>query len=159
MTSANTHNVEDRIAHVVNGLLPETALRGAAATPQKLAERMSYYETPGLTVAVIEDHAIAWARGFGVKDVRSADPVTTETLFQAASISKPVTAMAALHLVEAGKLDLDADVNTYLVSWKVPASGDWQPRITLRQLLSHTAGLTIHGFPGYLASRPLPTLP
>jgi CubicO group peptidase (beta-lactamase class C family) len=166
MTIAKSQNVEERIAQVVDGLQPETALRGDPQTalrgdpqtPRNLAERMAYYETPGLTMAVIEDYAIAWARGFGEKEARSADPVTTETLFQAASISKPVTAMAALHLVEAGKLDLDTDVNTYLVSWKVPANGDWQPRITLRQLLSHTAGLTIHGFPGYKTSSPLPTL-
>jgi CubicO group peptidase (beta-lactamase class C family) len=158
MSSVNLSCAEDRIARVVNGLLPETALRGAATPPRPLAERMSYHETPGVTVAVIEDYEIAWARGFGVKQSDQSDPVTAETLFQAASISKPVTAMAALHLVEAGKLDLDTDVNNYLVSWKVPANGAWQPRITLRQLLSHTAGLTIHGFPGYSSSHPLPTL-
>ena len=86
------------------------------------------------------------------------DPVTPETMFQAASISKPVTAVATFRLVERDVLDLDEDVNRYLVSWKVPANGSWQPRVTIRQILSHTAGLTVHGFPGYNREQPVPEL-
>src|SRR5262245_22807817 len=63
-----------------------------------------------------------------------------------------------MRLVEQGRLDLDADVNDYLTSWRVPANAGWQPRVTLRQLLSHTAGTTVHGFPGYPASGPWPTV-
>jgi CubicO group peptidase (beta-lactamase class C family) len=84
--------------------------------------------------------------------------VTERTLFQAASISKPVCAMGVMRLVQEGRLDLDADVNDSLTSWRVPANGDWQPRVTLRQLLSHTAGTTVHGFVGYRRGRPIPTL-
>ncbi|HLK60880.1 MAG TPA: serine hydrolase [Chthonomonadaceae bacterium] len=156
---AGSPGAEERIARVIAGLQPGTYLRGMAAPTYPLAERLAYYETPGISIAVIEDYEIAWTRGYGVKEAGKSDAVTTETLFQAGSISKPVAAMAALHLVEAGKLDLDEDVNTYLTSWKVPPNADWQPRITLRQLLSHTAGLTIHGFPGYLPTRPIPTVP
>src|SRR5262249_46759440 len=76
---------------------------------------------------------------------------------QAGSISKPVCALAVMRLVEQGTLDLDVDVNGYLSSWRAPANGGWQPRITLRQLLSHTAGTTVHGFRGYPASGPWPT--
>jgi CubicO group peptidase (beta-lactamase class C family) len=83
--------------------------------------------------------------------------VTRDTLFQAASISKPVFALAVMRLVQEGRLNLDEDVNHYLTSWHVPKISDWQPRITLRQLLSHTAGLTLHGFPGYPHSEPRPT--
>jgi CubicO group peptidase (beta-lactamase class C family) len=157
-TAQSTDAVAERIRRIEDGLLPETALRSEAPKPRTLAERMTYYETPGISVAVIDGDEIAWARGFGVKEAGQPEPVTTETLFQAGSISKPVTAMVALRLVQEGRIDLDEDVNRYLVSWKVPPSGAWQPRITLRQLLSHTAGLTIHGFPGYMTDRPIPTL-
>ena len=86
-------------------------------------------------------------------------PVTTESMFQAGSISKPVAALAALHLVEQGKLSLDSDVNQTLKSWKVPASVVAPAAVvTLRELLTHTAGLTVHGFPGYAANEPVPTL-
>src|SRR6185436_20680982 len=74
------------------------------------------------------------------------------------SISKPVAAMCALRLVAVRKLELEADVNELLVSWKVPANLDWQPRVSVRQLLSHTAGLTVHGFPGYPRDAQTPTL-
>jgi len=88
-----------------------------------------------------------------------AGPVTAETLFQAGSISKPVAAMAALHLAEQGKLSLDSDVNQALTSWKIPPSAAAPGAVvTLRELLSHTAGLTVHGFPGYSAGAPIPTL-
>jgi CubicO group peptidase (beta-lactamase class C family) len=84
--------------------------------------------------------------------------VTETTLFEAGSISKPIFALAVMRLVQEGKLDLDKDVNEYLTSWKVPSNGSWQPHITLRQLLSHSAGMTVHGFPGYLRSEKLPSV-
>jgi CubicO group peptidase (beta-lactamase class C family) len=148
--------VAERVRRIETSLLPETPLRSQEPEPGELAERMAYYETPGVSVAVIQDFEIEWARGFGLKEAGKPEPVTTETLFQAGSISKPVAAMAALRLVQDGRLDLDEEVNRYLVSWKVPPSGGWQPRVTLRQLLSHTAGLTVHGFPGYLPDREIP---
>jgi CubicO group peptidase (beta-lactamase class C family) len=86
-------------------------------------------------------------------------PPGPKTLFQAGSISKPVAAKAALHMVEQGKLVLDEDVNDKLTSWKVPDNEFTQKeKVTLRRLISHTAGLTIHGFPGYDVDAPLPTL-
>jgi CubicO group peptidase (beta-lactamase class C family) len=125
---------------------------------QKLQDRMAAYKVPGVSIAVINHGAIEWARGFGLVEVRG-DPVTEETLFQAGSISKPVAAMAALHLVEKGKLSLDSDVNQSLTSWKIPPSATAPGAVvTLRELLSHTAGLTVHGFPGYARGAPIPTL-
>jgi CubicO group peptidase (beta-lactamase class C family) len=113
---------------------------------------------PGVSVAVIHNGAIEWAQGFGVVRLEGA-PVTAETLFQAGSISKAVSAMAALHLVEQRRLSLDSDVNEALTSWKiVPSAAAPDALVTLRELLSHTAGLTVHGFPGYAASAPIPTL-
>jgi CubicO group peptidase (beta-lactamase class C family) len=112
-----------------------------------------------VSIAVVEGGRIAWARGFGVKEAGGRDSVTDATLFQAASISKPVAATTTLRLVERGTLDLDADVNRYLASWKVPENRfTAREPVTLRRILSHSAGLTVHGFPGYRAGDPLPTV-
>ncbi len=147
-----------RMQRVTDQLIPRSARPGDGATGVPLSERMAYYDVPGVSVAVIEDGEIVFARGYGVREAGKSDPVTPETLFQAASISKPVTMLGALRLVDAGLLDLDSDVNDRLRSWKVPASGGWQPRLTLRQLASHSAGLTVHGFPGYPRDQEHPTL-
>lgn len=151
--------VEQRIERVINGLLPDTPFEGQYGTRASLKSRMAHYHTPGLSIAVIKDYKIDWARGFGVAEHEEKTPVTENTLFQAASISKPVFAVAVMKLIQDKKLDLDEDVNAYLTSWKVPKNGQWQPRITLRQLLSHSAGVgeKEQGFPGYLRSQRLPT--
>jgi CubicO group peptidase (beta-lactamase class C family) len=123
-----------------------------------LPERMMELNIPGVSIAVVHNGVIEWARGYGVEQV-GGKPVTPDTLFQAGSISKPVAAMAALHLVQQGKLSLDTDVNTYLSSWKVPKSPvALAATVTLRELLTHTAGFTVHGFPGYAANAPVPTV-
>jgi len=122
-----------------------------------LLDRMMMHGVPGLSVALIDDGRLAWARAYGVREVDGQDTVTPETRFQAGSISKAVTATAVMRLVQEGRLDLDEDVNAYLRSWQVPPNGDWQPRITLRQLLSHSAGTTMHGFFGYSVGDALPS--
>jgi CubicO group peptidase (beta-lactamase class C family) len=141
--------VEARIGRIVNGLLCETEFSDRYGPPTTLKDRMTHYFTPGVSVAVINEGRLEWARGFGVRERGGAEPVTGATLFQAGSISKPIFALAVMRLAEQGRLDLDEDVNRYLTSWKVPPNGRWQPRVTLRQILSHSAGLTVHGFPGY----------
>lgn len=134
-------------------------VEGRAAPTATLAERMAHHGVPGVSIAVVEGGRIAWAHGFGVKAAGGRDSVTDATLFQAASISKPVAATATLRLVERGTLDLDADVNRYLTSWKVPDNRfTAREPVTLRRILSHSAGLTVHGFPGYRAGVPLPTV-
>jgi len=148
----------ERKRRVETGLLPASAFGDEEQKEASLPERMQQRKLTGLSVAVIHDGEIEWAEGYGVREAGREEPVTPETLFQAGSISKPVTAVAVLRLVEQGVLDLDEDVNRYLTSWKVPSNGSWQPRVTLRQLLSHTGGLTVHGFPGYSRDRPIPTL-
>ncbi|MDF5709595.1 MAG: serine hydrolase [Nostoc sp. S4] len=150
-------SIEQRMKGVINNLLPATSLQGKFGYPKNLYNRLKHYQTPGISIAVINDFEIEWARGFGVCEAGTTREVTSNTLFQAASISKPVFALAVMRLVQSGLLNLDEDVNNYLTSWRVPAIASWQPRITLRQLLSHTAGLTVHGFRGYLNSDPLPT--
>jgi CubicO group peptidase (beta-lactamase class C family) len=151
--------LDARIARVENGLLPGAVIKGAPLAAMKLPERMQFYKIPGVSVAVINDGRIEWARAYGVKDATTKEPVTTETLFQAGSISKPTAALAALKLVQAGKLNLDEDVNVKLVSWKVPENEFTKTqKVTLRRLLTHSAGLTVHGFPGYAADAEVPTL-
>jgi CubicO group peptidase (beta-lactamase class C family) len=151
-------SVEQRVEHIQNEILPPVLLKGESGQATKLTERMSALHVPGVSVAVIHDGKIDWARGFGVTSVGGL-PVTPETLFQAASISKPVSALAVLRLVQEGKLDPDADVNQYLKSWKVPASRFTErKKVTIRELLTHTAGLTVHGFAGYASDTPVPTV-
>lgn len=124
-----------------------------------LADLMKAYNVPGTSIAVIENYTIVEAKGYGVIGAGSKTPVTTHTLYQAGSISKPVAATGALLLVEQGKLSLDEDVNRKLKTWKVPENEFTKTeKVTLRRIMSHTAGLTVHGFPGYDVDDPLPTL-
>lgn len=149
-------DTEQRIERIVNGLRP--AIMFADEAPKKLVERMNDLGVPGVSIAVIHGGTVHWVRGFGVAAI-GGPPVLPETLFQAGSISKPVAAVAALALVQAGKLDLDVDVNVALKSWKVPANSYTdEAKVTLRKLLNHSAGVTVHGFPGYAAGGPVPSL-
>jgi len=151
--------LEERIKRVENGLLPPFVIKGQPSTQMKLADRMKFYTTPGISIAVIDHGHIEWARGYGVRETGGGEAVTPETLFQAASISKPVAAVGALRLVQQGKLDLDEDVNQKMGSWKVPENEfTSEKKVTLRGLLSHSAGLTVHGFAGYASDVPVPTL-
>lgn len=151
-------DLEDTIRRVMSALREETAVPGQYGSAVSVQQRMEQTCTPALSVGVIENFEVAWARGFGTLGV-GAEPATAHTPFQSGSISKPVFALAVMKLAEADTVDLDTDVNHYLKSWRVPGNDGWQPRVTLRQLLSHTAGTTVHGFPGYPASKPWPTVP
>lgn len=144
---------------VESGLL--TAIVAASSIPKghRLIERMARYQVPALSMAVIRDGRIEWAAAYGLIGRDLNDPVTTETRFQAASISKPVAAAGMLRLVQDGELALDEDVGLRLQSWKVPDNEfTGQAPVTLRRLLSHDAGMTVHGFPGYAPDQALPTL-
>jgi len=146
-----------RVAQIESGLRPPVLIEGDKTWT--LADRMRHYGVEGVSIAVIRDSKLEWAKGYGLADAEAKQPVTTSTLFQAASISKPVSAMGALALVEEGKLSLDGDINKFLKSWKVPANAlTGKTPVTLEKLLSHTAGLTVHGFPGYGAGATVPTV-
>lgn len=148
-----------RIRAIERGLMPAQVLRGQPIPRFGLRERMEEWHVPGVSVAVIDSGRIVWARAWGARRAGGTEPVDTATLFQAASISKPVAALAALSLVEEGRLDLDEDVNARLRSWSVPGNGfTAQEKVTLRRLLSHTAGLTVHGFRGYARGEAVPSL-
>jgi CubicO group peptidase (beta-lactamase class C family) len=158
-------DLERAIEAVEYGLLPVTKKHDRPVRKRELGERMKHFKVPGFSVALIDQEEVAWARGYGLQEVGCDIPVTPETVFQAASISKAVTALVALRLVDQGLLDLDADVNEVLSSWKVPASKHTRPRpdgmypvVTLRGLLSHSAGMSVQGYPGYPVGAPLPSL-
>jgi CubicO group peptidase (beta-lactamase class C family) len=156
--AARSAEIQSRIESVEACVMTRVVEKDDPHACQKLGDRMAADHVPGVSIAVIHNGAIEWAEGFGVARL-GGPPVTAETLFQAGSISKPVAATAALHLVEQGRLSLDADVNQALTSWKIPPSAAAPDAVvTLRELLSHTAGLTVHGFPGYAATAPIPTL-
>jgi CubicO group peptidase (beta-lactamase class C family) len=122
----------------------------AGQTPKllTLAERMAFYKVPGVSIAMINNNKIEWAKGYGVLKAGSPAPVTPDSFFEAASTSKAVVAAIVLGLVQEGKLDLDADVNQYLTSWRI-AANDFtrKQKVTLRLLLTHRAGLPMTNFP------------
>ncbi len=135
------------------------SLEGEAPISMSLREWMALHRIPGLSVAVFDGHRIVWAKAYGVREAGGTAPVALDTLFQAGSISKPVTALAVMRHAEAGKWMLDEPVNGKLASWKVPDNEfTARQKVTLRRLLSHSAGTTVHGFPGYAAGGPLPTV-
>ena len=158
--------VAERVQHIENNLLTTNTFRNLITKRLTLTERMNVSKVPGVSIAVINNYQVEWARGYGFLEMGKTELVDAKSLFQCASISKPVAAVAALQLVEMGLLNLDEDVNEKLISWKVPPTTytgkqgkeSWQPRITIRQLVSHTAGVTVHGFPGYAYDEPLPSL-
>jgi CubicO group peptidase (beta-lactamase class C family) len=155
--AASPTATEENIRRVQDGVVPAVLVRGESPSMPSLAQRMTELNVPGVSIAVIHNGHLEWARGFGVART-GGPPVTADTLFQAASISKPVFALGVLHLVDAGKLKLDANVNDYLKTWKVPDNEfTGTAKVTLRGILSHSAGLTVHGFPGYAANAPVPT--
>lgn len=145
-----TPDVLNEIRMVENGLIPGILVKGEPEKRYTLTERMAFYNVPGLSIAVIRDGKIRWAKGYGIANTRTGKAVDVNTIFQAGSISKPLAALGALLLVQEGKVDLDTDVNTYLKTWKVPENEFTKTeKVTLRRLLTHSAGMTVHGFPGY----------
>jgi CubicO group peptidase (beta-lactamase class C family) len=149
--------VEEKIRQVENNLggwvrIADTTIHFS------LADRMAYYKIKGLTIAVVHHYQLEWARGYGWADSAEKRPVTEQTLFQAASISKSLNGVGVLKLVEDGKLNLTDDINNYLKSWKFPADNlTGNKKISVANLLSHTAGLGVHGFGGYGVGVPIPT--
>ncbi|PIF45390.1 CubicO group peptidase (beta-lactamase class C family) [Chryseobacterium sp. 52] len=156
--SAQTKSqLNNEISKVEAGLTPVVRFQGEPLWT--IESRMKYYNVPGVSIAVIKNFKVIWSKAYGFADVESKTPATTQTLFQAGSMSKPMSAYAALAEVEAGKIDPDADVNAYLKSWKIPENAFTEKKkVSLKNIVSHTAGLTVSGFFGYEAGKPIPTL-
>jgi CubicO group peptidase (beta-lactamase class C family) len=156
------HDPDPRIRRVENGLRAfkmDDGIPRRTGGPKTIWKRMRRHGVPGVSVSVIDGYRIAWAKGYGVVEAGADRPVTPETLFQAASIGKPLTAAAAIHFVGLGLLDPDRNVNEALTSWKVPDNDlTTLEKVSLRRLLSHSAGVSVHGFRGYDRGHDLPTL-
>lgn len=147
-----------RTERVETGLRPPLPAQGEKEG-WSIEERLRAYNVPGVSVAVIHDFMLAWAKGYGVRDAETREAVTESTLFQASSLSMPVTAMAALRLVQEGRLSLDRGINESLRSWKLQETDlTGKTPVTLRHLLSHSGAITIARLPGYAPGDPLPSL-
>jgi CubicO group peptidase (beta-lactamase class C family) len=151
-----THSLAERIDAVESHMPVKEWFRWNEKT---LFDRMEHYNVPGVSIAVINNDEIEWAKGYGTLEVGSDKFVTPNTLFQSASIGKSLTATATIHFIETGHLSLDENVNDKLISWKVPENiYTKKEKVTLRRLLSHSAGMTVSGFRGYAEGEKIPTL-
>jgi len=157
-TERTAHESEVKRLQRVENLAP-LALPGEDPIQAHLVHWLEALRIPGLSVAVVDQGRLAWAKTYGLKEAGSPGKVTLDTRFQAGALSQPVTALAALSLVEAETLTLDGNVNASLTGWQVPDNDlTRDQKVTLRRLLSHSAGTTVHGLPGYAPGAPLPTL-
>jgi len=155
MMDAHAQITAEKIKAVENNLGGWVKI--ADSTGWNIKDRMAFYHVNGLSIAVIDNYKIVWAKGYGWADTAEKRPVTTSTLFQPASVGKSIHAMATMKLVQDGKLDLNRDINDYLRSWKFPYdTASHGKKITTRELLGHMAGLSVHGFDGYKWGAPLP---
>jgi CubicO group peptidase (beta-lactamase class C family) len=151
---------EDEVMAVEQGLRHTILIAGDKIQHMTITERMNYWKTPAVSIAVINKEKLEWVKGYGkITSNSEAKKIDSNFLFQAASISKPVTALGVLLLVQQGKLSLDENVNKYLKSWKVPDNEfTKKEKVTLRRLLSHTAGTNVHGFEGYPEGTSIPSV-
>jgi CubicO group peptidase (beta-lactamase class C family) len=148
----------DVIASMERSVSPLLVIRGEHYHPVSLAQRMAQLKVRAVSIAVVRDGGLEWARAYGYADLEWKIRATPETLFQAGSISKPLAALAALQRVDASTLDLDRNVDDYLKSWKLPDNEFTAVhKVTVRNILNHTAGLTVWGFPGYTRAAAMPT--
>jgi CubicO group peptidase (beta-lactamase class C family) len=138
---------------------PTVGLSGVAEElDQFVPSSLEKHNVPGAAVSLVLNGEVVWSAGYGMADRALHIPVTADTVFQVASISKAVTSWGVMRLVETGVLDLDAPVEQYLSRWHLPPSGHDVSGVTIRRLLSHTAGLSVDGYPGYSPDQPLPSL-
>ena len=158
-SQALADTADDRRRAVENGLRSAVIVAGRSAVGRRLEDRMRELNAPGVAIAVVRAGRLDWAKGYGVASP-GGQAVDPDTLFQAGSVSKPVAAVVALAMVQDGALSLDTPINTALKSWTLPENSFTQASpVTLRRLLSHTAGTTVHGFQGYAVGAFLPTAP
>ena len=151
-------STQQHIRHIEDHLLPATTVNGQRLRTTTLIRQMRESGVPGVSIAFFRGGRIEWTDAVGVTHLGGA-AVDSNTVFQAASISKPLTAIAVLSLKQSGKLDLDRDVNDYLGSWKLPEGrATATEHVTIRRLLNHTAGVSVHGFDGYPSGQSLPSL-
>lgn len=158
-SSTNSYDVQSRITAVEKNLIPATINEGSTPAGMTISDRMQYFQVPGVSIAVINKGEIEWARGYGVTEADGSQAVTTDTVFQAASVSKPVSVTGIMLLAQSGAIDITKNVNDYLTSWRLL---DYKltetNKATVQQLMSHTGGTNVPGFAGYPLGSDVPTL-
>ena len=153
-----TQDILNRIEEVESKLCSPVMIRGVVQVFHSLTEQMEWYKVPGVSIAVINNGKIEWAKGYGIREAGTDLPVDVNTLFQAASISKSVSALGALHWVQKGALNLDTNINNFLVSWKIPDNKFTRSQpVTVRYLLCHGAGVNGHSLGTYSSGEEVPT--
>ena len=165
-------NHQTRLAILVGPILlwafgtPANAAQSGPDSAESLNEEMNalvpfaleQLSVPGAAVALLRNGRVVYTRGFGWADRSALRPVGVGTGFSVGSISKTVAAWGVMRLVESGKLSLDERIDSHLTRWRLPSSDYDAGEVTVRRLLSHTAGLSLHGYPGWPPGRPLPTI-
>lgn len=159
----NTTNFIDKseksISRIENNIIPQNRSGEDKGKPQTLLSRMEALKIPGVSITVFDNGEIIWARGYGFGDKNAASKVDTTTIFQAASISKPLATVAMFALAEKNIINPDEDVNRQLDSWKIPDNEyTIEEKVTPKRIVSHTAGLSIPGFQGYKQNANIPGL-
>lgn len=157
-SSSGAASQAGRIERIEHGLLPVVQVKGEDVR-SAIEARMREHKIPAVSIAVFENYQLQWVKAYGMADPATGERATEDTLFLAGSISKSVNALAVLMAVADGMLALDRPINELLESWKLPDNELTRATpVTLRKLLSHSAGTTVHGFPGYAAGEPVPTV-
>ena len=151
--------LQARISRIENNIQPMLQIEGEEVPTYSIEDRLKELDIPGVSIALVSNGKVEWAKGYGVANKSENRMVDSSTMFLAGSISKPVSALRAHQLVEEGKMSLDENINNYLTSWKVPDNEfTTKAKVTLRRILNHTAGLTVWGFPGYDKGDTIPTV-
>lgn len=158
-TTGTDDGVPSRIAAVENGLIAAIINEGTDPAGMNLSDRLQHFLVPGVSVAVIHGGRIEWAKGYGVTEAGGTQAVTAFTVFQASSVSKPVSVTGMMLLAQSGLIDINRNVNDYLTSWQLPDNAlTVDEKATVRRLMSHTGGTNVSGYAGYPAGSAVPTL-
>jgi len=158
-SSTDTDDIQSRIAAVEKSLIPAVINEGSMPAGMTISDRMQHFQVPGVSIAVINNGEVEWAKGYGVTEAGGTQAVTTDTVFQAASVSKPVSVTGIMLLAQTGVIDITRNVNDYLTSWHL-ADNDLTTtnKATVQRLMSHTGGTNVSGFAGYTVGSAIPTL-
>jgi len=158
-SSDGTDNVQSRINAVENNLIVSVINTGSDPAGMSLSDRMHHYQVPGVSIAVISNGEIEWAKGYGVIEAGGTQPVTPDTVFQACSVSKPVSVTGMMLLAQSGEINISRNVNDYLRSWHLADNTfTTDEKATIQRLMSHTGGTNVSGFLGYPTGSAIPTL-
>lgn len=151
--------IEKEIKEIENHLSPNIHVKDNPKVTYNILERMKHHNVPGISIAIVKNRELYWSKAYGLTSADKDIKVDRKTLFQIASVTKPITALGILKLVEQNKISLDDDVNTYLKNWQIQDNEFTKTeKVTIRRLLTHTAGLSSHGFDGYPQSENLPSI-